>query len=319
MSTPGVVLKGVRWSGVVASQCARRVAYEHADTPTPPIDEKTQALFDRGHRFEKLIVDEIVAELEDAGVVGERQAVLAWPPGPDEKIGETHVDFFATMPGGSLRLYEIKSKGDPRLAHADALQVAGQAILVRELTGILGVEHDVDAYVCLVDSHSGERRDIYVDPAEHEDDVRRLWQVAREGIAAATPADAERAWEHPGASGCFRCPFRDACWADWTAPPLDEVVGVDQAAHALLHVTQEIRDVLQHSKALHEKRDALRDELRPFVPIGEEVDAGGIRIKVTVSEAPKFSYSEARKAGLELPPEFDTFLGTTRTERWTVR
>ena len=318
MSAPEVTLTGPRWSGLVASQCARRIAYEHANTPTPPVDERTQALFDRGHRFEQLIVDEIVDELEDAGIVGERQATLAWPPKPSEKIGDTHIDFLATMPGGSIRAYEIKSKGNPYLSESDVLQVAGQALLVRERTGIAGVEHDVDAYVILVDSHTGERRDVYVDVDEHAEDVERLWQIARDGVAAATPEDAPRVATNPSASACWRCPFRDTCWDGWTAPPLDEVLGLDAIALELHAIDQQAKDQGGLLAGLKERQAELRAQLRPYLEPGEPVSVGGVTVKVTRSVSASFKYAEARKAGLSLPAEFDPFCSVTVTERWKV-
>jgi hypothetical protein len=312
-------LTGVRWSGLVSSRCARRVYYEHNGQAHDEPDERTRRMWARGRRYEQIIADEVLDELAANGVVAERQAVLEWPS-PAHPIGRTHLDILAPV-GDSIRIVEIKSNAGAHLLENAALQLAGQAILVADQTSIepngSPLAHDVDAFVVAVDSHTGERRDHRIEWTEYQGLVELLWRLAADAIAAEQLPD--RVAERPSDARCMFCPFKATCWDGWEPPDIDQVIGLDDVADELAQLDADLKLHGERAKKLLERRDQLREKLRPHLPVNELVGVGKVLIKLTVFDVTTMALGEARTAGLALPAEFDPYVTTSPREKWTVK
>lgn len=305
-----IVLTGARWSS--ATRCIAKAIHEHIGTPA---DEDAQFFlrggFARGRILEDawMIGQQVLADA--AGKTLLRQAPVAW--GLPEYGWEGHPDGILVEDELVIEVYN--TPGGVYLEHK-ALQ-ATQYALKRGYPNAVLVALDVN------DSDEELGTPIYkhrVPVKQLAPSVRRIEKAVIAGARRGSVTAADRVGETPNHSECISCPFRASCWADWSPPPIDELIGAEvlfDMARVLDGDRQAQAKTLQDTtRRLEEVKQQLRDHL----PVGEARAAGGIRITRKLS-APgvSFKFGEYRKRRLPVTPRMRQFVNPTKpTETWII-
>jgi hypothetical protein len=307
-------LHGVRWSLVCFTGCARAGMYGAQDAPQDELDprdrEKQQARFQLGHDLSDKHRERDVTLLEQEGHRCEVEAEVAWPR--ENPIGTGHIDLRVTAPDGLVGVNEYTTNKGGTLGENKALQCAGYALNTSATA----------ATVTAIDIETGQAHHYPLDVEGLAPRVRELQQSVVDAIHT---GHADRVCRHPGEARKRGCPFSTHCFRDWEPPEVDQIIGLDEQLRTLA----DLEDQYAEAKAAYDEADdarkALRAEIRPLLPTGQDVigaissDGSAVKIKVSVSYRTTFSLSEARKCGWTVSDDLKAFEKTSESERWTVR
>lgn len=295
-------LTGPRWSSAVT--CPRQAYYQAADAPTTLVSDTVEGYRRRGTVIGDAIRDELVSDYRREGRAPRREETIPWPA--RDPIGTGHADVYLPH---ERRIVEIKSRTDSTLDEAAVLQVAGYAINHPR------AEH---ATIVSVDPSTFNERVYDVDVAGKADQVRAIEQLVVTAIRTDTPP--ERVCRHPMDGPAMFCEHVAHCFADWTPPEPDEVIGLDGDVAELAEAESDYSFAAAELKAAKERRDAKRLELRGLIPAGREYIVGDYRVKRTeVGDQLRFSLADALKAGHRLPDELEGFVTLSGAhDRWKV-
>lgn len=294
-------LTGPRWSSAV--MCPRKAFYEAVEAPRRQWTDVELQRFRRGQVWEEAVVSDVVDGFRRQGRRPRRQETVAWPA--EDPIGTGHID--AYIPSEHT-VIEVVSNAGGHLPEYKVLQAAGYA---------LNHPNADKAFVLSVDTHTGSDPVYPIDLSGVEPRVREIEAAVVTGVQT---GDAPcRVCRTPFDGPAQMCPFVEHCFQDWTFPPLEELLADPKELEQLADAEDTVSDARKALKEAEEKRDALRDELRPLVPANAESLAGGITVRRTVFDSTSFSLADARKAGHSLPRKLRAFEKTSEQERWTVR
>jgi hypothetical protein len=295
------VLTGPRWSSAV--MCPRKAFYEAVDAPRREWLPHELQRMRRGQVWEEAVVADVVDGFRRQGRRPRRQETVAWPAA--DPIGTGHMDCYIPSERSAI---EVVSNAGGQLPDYKCLQVAGYA---------LNHPNADQAFVLSVDTHTGDDPVYPIDLSGLEPRVREIEDTVYEGVKTGVPP--ERTCRTPFDGPAQFCPFVEHCFADWTFPPLEELLADPKELEQLADAEDDVSDARQTLKDAEEKRNDIRSRLRPLVPANAESIAGGITVKRTVSPRTLFSLSDARKAGHDLPEPLQAFVKTSDQERWTVK
>lgn len=296
-------LTGARWSSAVS--CPRRAVYEHQDAPKEPPSDQTKRWWRRGHAVAAAIRGALIADLREQNRRPRAEEVIPWPA--SDPVGEGHADLY--IPHERVIL-EVTSTSGCDLDQHKALQAAGYALEHPN------AEH---AQVVSVDPSSFEERWYPINVAALEPQVRSIQEQVVHGVK--TGELPERVCRHPHDAPAFLCPFVEHCFAGWTRPDPD-VLLLDEEAVVLAELEDDVGRHKQALKAAEIARNEMRDELRPYLDAGAEVETTRIaKLKRTVIDPRRtLSLSDMQKAGVSLPAELEPYVKTGQSsERWTVK
>lgn len=307
-------LFGPRWSTICYTGCARAGMYGAQDAPmdefTPEQRRKRNKRFKLGHKVCDGYRADDVADLTAEGHTCEVEAEVAWPS--EAPIGTGHADLLVIRPDGAKLIVEYTTTEGAVLGEHKALQCAGYALNA-------GAEGGT---VVSIDTKTGVDEAYPLDVEGLAPRVRELQQSVVDAIQT---GHAERVCRHPGEGRKRGCPFSKYCFRDWEPPEVDQVIGLDEQLRTLADLEDQYAEAKAVVDEADEARKAMRAELRPLLPVGQDVigavesDASAVKVKVSVSQRTTFSVSDARKAGHEIPAELKAFEKTSESERWTVR
>jgi len=298
------ILTGPRAS-TLSRGCPRQAYYEATDAPRRPHTAQEERWFRRGHAVSNAIRDELVAELRADGHAPRREVEIPWPA--KDPIGVGHADLVIPR---DHRIVEITSTAGADLDAHKARQAAFYAL-----------EHPraEEAMVISVDPSTFEDRAYPINPAAYEAEIRDLQQQLISGLRTGeAPA---RACETPLEAQCYFCPFAEHCFDGWEWPVRD--VSMDPEVIDLVDLLgyhdQEVSEARSQLRRAEAERDAVRDRLRPRLPVSEEMVIGEYRYKRSSWEQESFSLADCRKAGFTLPEDLQPFVSRSPRERWTLR
>lgn len=307
-------LTGPRWSLVCFTGCARAGMYGAQDAPIDELDprdrERQQARFQLGHDLSDKHRQRDVILLEQEGHACLIEHETHWPP--EQPIGTMHIDLLALFKNGGKGVNEYTTNRGGVLGENKALQAAGYAL----------AEGAEAATVTVIDIETGLAHHYPLDVEGLAPRVRELQQSV---VNAIQTGHADRVCRHPGEARKRGCPFSKHCFRDWEPPEIDQVIGLDEQLRTLADLEDQYAEAKAVVDEADEARKAMRAELRPLLPVGQDVigavgeDASAVKVKVSVSQRTTFSVSDARKAGHEIPAELKAFEKTSESERWTVR
>jgi hypothetical protein len=295
------ILTGPRWSSAV--MCSRKAFYEAAEAPRRQWTKVELQRFRRGQIWEEAVVADVVDGFRQQGRRPRRQETVAWPA--RDPIGTGHMDCY--IPSERL-VVEVVSNAGGHLPEYKCLQVAGYA---------LNHPNADQAVVLSVDTHTGDDPVYPIDLSGLEPRVREIEQAVVGGVRSGEPPC--RTCRTPVDGPAQMCPFVEHCFSDWEWPSFEELLADSKDLEELADAEDDVGQLRKELADAEEKRNTLRDRLRPLVPPGEEGIAGDVRIRRTVFSKTSFSLSDLRKTGHKLPPKLDPFVKETEQERWTVR
>ncbi|MGH3444845.1 MAG: hypothetical protein ACRDPB_05685, partial [Nocardioidaceae bacterium] len=239
----------------------------------------------------------------DQGRRPRREETIAWPV--EKPIGVGHADLF--VPSEHL-IVEVVSNAGGSLPEEKVTQAALYTLNHRN------ADH---AVVLSVDTHTGDEHIYPIDLSGVEPRVRAIEEQVVHGCATGELPD--RVCRTPFDGPAQFCPFVETCFEGWEFPPLEELLADSAELEQLADTEDLVSDARKAMKDAEEKRDVLRDRLRPLVPANVEAVAGQIQVKRSEFSKTSFSLADARKAGHTVPAELAPFVKTSSQERWTVR
>lgn len=314
-------LHGARWSLVCFTGCARAGLYGHQDAPqdelTPDQRQRRDERFQLGHDLSDKHRARDVAVLEAEGWECVVEGHVEWPAA--NPIGVGHADLIIAREDDDgmirSRVVEYTTAKGAVLGEHKALQCAGYAENTPSVEA---------ATVVSIDPTNGHVEHY---PLDLEGLTPRVREMQAAVVEAIEKGEADRVCSFPGEGKKRGCPFAEHCFRDWTPPETDHLMPVlDEKLLSLA----EAEDAYAEAKAVYddadEARKALREELRPYLPTGQDVvgavgaDASAVKVKVSVSYRTTFSLSDATKAGHEIPERLQAFVKTSAPiEKWTIR
>lgn len=298
-----VELTGPRWSS--ASICARWCVYGAQGAPAREHTDVELERFARGKAWGRVIADGVMARLHREGRRPRAEEVIPWPKA--EPVGNGHADMY--IPHEAL-VVEVVSNAGGTLPEYKAIQAAGYA---------LNHPNAQEAVVDSVDTHTGREHFYPLNLVKLAERVETIEQQVLAGLAGELP---DRVCRTPWDGPAQLCPHVDHCFADWQAPRLDELLvtaGEADLLDRLAALEDEYGTAKEALDTVKAERDQLREKVAPLIEPGELTVAGDIGIRRTVFTSDRFSLSDARKAGHNLPKRLDAFVTTSEQSRWTVR
>lgn len=306
-------LTGPRWSLACRTGCTRATLYGFQGAPQEPVTPELQERFDLGNDLCDRQRDREIAGLTAEGWTCIPEAEVSWPA--DAPIGTGHADVFCirAVDGQIEESAVLELTIEEEIGHK-CLQAAGYAINAGATA----------ATVVQIDRRTGRKHYTPIDVEGKRAEVEALQAAVVEAIAK---GEADRVCSFPGEAKKRGCPFASHCFRDWTPPETDHLMPVlDEKLLSLA----EAEDAYAEAKAVYDDaekaRKALREELRPYLPTGQDVvgavgaDASAVKVKVSVSYRTTFSLSDATKAGHEIPERLQAFVKTSAPiEKWTIR
>ena len=310
----GGVLTGPRWSSAV--MCPRKAVYEAQNAPRRDPTPTELRRFRRGQVWEEAVVQDVVAELKEQGRRPRRQETVQWPIA--DPVGTGHMDCY--IPSEKTVL-EVVSNAGGTLPAYKALQVAGYA---------LNHPNAEKAYVLSVDTHTGDDPAYPIDLDALEPRIRDIEEQVVSGIRSGEPPC--RVCRTPADGPAQMCAFVEHCFQGWEWPPLAELLTKASEMEALADAEDLVSERRKALARASEARDALRETLRPLIPVEETVDqktgrpkkvaegeAAGVRIRRSIFSKTTLSLADAQKCGVSVPDVLEPFVKTHEEERWTVK
>lgn len=305
-------LVGARWSSAV--RCIARAEYQGIGIKgDPEADAYLRQFFDRGVNAAENWIEDQERRALKLGKQIHREVPVPWGPNgmwtghadavlePDHLVMEAyHAVGCEYRDEKALQVTQYARKLGPEYT---AMLVALDTTELHEDGGFAFQPYAVD-----VEALSPRCQEI-------EDRIIAAWTED-----AVNPDD--RVGESPYDSECRHCPFREACWWDWSPPSIEESAELAARIDALVQARAH-RDAL---KATYEDAAdlvrGLQDELRPAVGNGQTVVAGGISVR-RVETAPRkgFKFSDYVRAGHLVTPTMRDFAteASEPGERWYVK
>lgn len=307
-----VVFTGARWSSAV--RCIARAEYQALGTPG---DEEALAFlrdpFARGVNAAENWVQQLERNAEAAGQVVYREVEVPWGPGG---IWTGHADAVITPDEMVLEAYHSRG-GEFR--EEKALQVAFYARKLGPTYRAMLVALDTSEMT--VDG--GFEMTTYPVEIEGLLDQLDFIESAVIGAYAEGRVDPEhKVGSSPDHPECKSCVFRETCWADYTPPPIEELPAM---ADVLDRLVMAQSNVAHMGAAYQVAKDLVADlysQVRPYVPLGETRQAGGIEIRRTpVAPRKSFRLTDYLKAGHTLDETMQPFARESENvgERWSVK
>lgn len=305
-------LKGARWSS--ATRCIARAEHEALGSPR---DDEAQTFlqdaFVRGVSAADAWVDRQRKLTLENGKTLIPEFVVAW--GPEEFGWEGHAD--AVIVEDKLVIEAYHAKGGT-FRKEKALQAAGYAHQMgKTWRAMLAVLDTTD-----VTEDGGFHVTYY--PLEVEALAVETDEIMRKVSTAALAGKwnpEHRVADNPGHNECRNCPFRATCWEDYVPELPVFTPELDDLATRLAAKQSERAHAKATCNALDEEVDDLRAQLRPFVPAGTAVIAGGVQIK-RIETAPRrtFRFAAYEGAGNIVTPSMLDFMNEASEtgERWYV-
>ena len=307
MRRPLPVLEGPRWSGAVT--CPRRAVYD-AIVPAAdrePPDARTLAIWKRGRAYGDAITREIAEELAAEGRRPRFEEPVPWPA--RAPVGEGHIDLYVPHERHAIEAVSAMND-DAATIERKALQVAGYVL-----------EHPraERATVVIVNPSTGEQDELPIEVEAFEPRVREIQAAVVAGIANPAEAMPPRVCRHPHDGPTRWCPHVAPCFADWQRPTIEELVGGAELAERLLELDSRVTAARKATEQHELERELVRNELRAALPAGEEVTAGGVTLKRTVSVRRSLAIAKLEATGKRLPKSALPFVSESESERWTVK
>lgn len=318
-TTADRILSGARWSEAV--RCEHRAALQGLGvTPTDERPRWLENAFDRGIPVGEMWGLVQGNRLRAQGHEVSLEHVIPW--GPPEFEWEGHADLLDLTDCIVDEAYHSK---DLEFREVKALQNAGYVDLLDESTG-----RPHRGVLTAINAADGDRNDgmalkRYPIVMDGPNGLRPRVRGIRERVIAAVQAgDAElapRVSDTPNHTECQACPFLSVCHAGWTPPAPEEVVGLETTVDALRVTESDYHHATAALERIKERRDQLRDEIRPYTQPGIPLDAGtGVLVKrIEVAGRTSVQLGAFTKAGYAIPAELEPFVKHgAASERWTI-